>query len=133
MTNLPPNPNVPPSLPVNPAYANYVPRGWWPLVEELHTHLAFLDPTYSAGQVKEKFGTLRFYYDPTVAPDSAERKIMDALVSFAERLSARTCESCGGHGSMRNIGGWARTLCERCYSREVSGDSGDVPDTPQDS
>lgn len=55
-------------------------------------------------QVKEKFGTLRFYYeggDPWV----------DGITSMAESMSARTCEECGNPGKP-NSNGWIRTLCK---------------------
>lgn len=60
-------------------------------------------PIFVAEQVKEKFGTLRFYYY-----GSHE---FDALVEMAEELSATTCEECGAFGSIRD-GGWLRTLCD---------------------
>lgn len=55
-------------------------------------------------QVKEKFGTLRFYYaggDDTVA----------GMVSMAETMSACTCEVCGNPGKIRRTG-WYQTLCD---------------------
>ena len=55
-------------------------------------------------QVKEKFGTLRFYY-------SGGDEYIDGLVSMAESMSACTCEECGKPGRT-NSGGWLRTLCE---------------------
>jgi len=57
-----------------------------------------------AVQVKEKFGTLRFYYD------GGDRYI-DGLVNMAESMSAVTCEVCGNPGKIRT-GGWVRTLCD---------------------
>jgi hypothetical protein len=56
-----------------------------------------------AVQVKEKFGTLRFYAD-NISPDQ------DKYIAFAENMSARTCEVCGKRGKLR-AGGWLRTLC----------------------
>ena len=57
-----------------------------------------------AVQVKEKFGSLRFYVDGIVRPDHR------AAIAFAESLSVRTCEVCGARGKQRG-GGWIRTLC----------------------
>jgi len=57
-----------------------------------------------AEQVKEKFGTLRFYYH---GGDDYIR----GLVTMAESMSGLTCEVCGKPGSL-NDGGWFRTLCE---------------------
>ncbi|MGA8223776.1 MAG: hypothetical protein WB780_19160 [Candidatus Acidiferrales bacterium] len=56
-------------------------------------------------QVKEKFGTLRFYCGGTEA--------IDKYIHLAERLSAITCESCGKTGKA-NDSGWIRTLCDSC-------------------
>jgi hypothetical protein len=55
-------------------------------------------------QVKEKFGTLRFYY--TGGDD-----VIDGMVRMAESMSGVTCEECGGTGK-RVGGGWVTTLCE---------------------
>jgi hypothetical protein len=61
-------------------------------------------PQVVASQVKEKFGTLRFYY-------SGGDDHIDGLVSMAESMSGVTCEVCGSPGVARG-GGWIRTLCD---------------------
>ncbi len=55
-------------------------------------------------QVKEKFGTLRFYYN-------GGDDFINGLERMAESMSAVTCEECGSPGT-RTTGGWIRTLCE---------------------
>jgi hypothetical protein len=55
-------------------------------------------------QVKEKFGTLRFYY-------SGGDNTIDGMVAMAESMSGVTCEECGSPGK-RVGGGWVSTLCE---------------------
>jgi hypothetical protein len=55
-------------------------------------------------QVKEKFGTLRFYI-------SEGDDVIYELINFAEEMSAVTCEVCGSPGVMRNRG-WMQTLCD---------------------
>jgi hypothetical protein len=57
-----------------------------------------------AVQVKEKFGTLRFYY-------SGGDDEISGMVRMAESMSARTCEECGNPGKVRD-GGWISTLCD---------------------
>ena len=57
-------------------------------------------------QIKEKFGTLRFY--ASKAPDHVRAAINDA-----EAKSAETCEMCGAPGERRSDG-WIRTLCGKC-------------------
>lgn len=57
-----------------------------------------------ASQVKEKFGGLRFYVNS--ATDNQY-----ALISFAESMSYRTCETCGAPGKTYTDG-WHTTLCD---------------------
>ena len=63
-------------------------------------------PQVTLDQVKEKFGTLRFYY--TGGDD-----YIDGMVSLAESLTGVTCESCGNVGERRG-GGWVHTYCTPC-------------------
>jgi hypothetical protein len=60
-------------------------------------------PQVAVLEVKEKFGSLRFYY---VGGDD----IVDKLVELTESLSAVTCESCGSPGK-KISGNWAQVLC----------------------
>jgi hypothetical protein len=63
-------------------------------------------PQIQAVQVKEKYGTLRFYTD-------TYNSEISALISFAESMSAITCEQCGAPGSQTG-GGWIQTKCDKC-------------------
>lgn len=63
-----------------------------------------------AAQVKEKFGTLRFYMDY----DTEEMRV---LVREAEDKSATICESCGSSEGARTGQGWIKTLCSPCESK----------------
>lgn len=78
--------------------------GWEPLIRRLSERLESLG--VKALQVKEKFGTLRFYLD--MYTDEAE-----AAIAIAEEESARTCERCGAPGLLRD-GSWVLTLCDAC-------------------
>ena len=60
-------------------------------------------------QVKEKFGTLRFYY---TGGDDRIR----GMVTMAEAMSAVTCEVCGNAGKFRGRN-WYYTSCEE-HARE---------------
>lgn len=62
-------------------------------------------PQLTAEQVKEKFGTLRFY-----AYGGDEKTA--GMIELAEALSGRMCEVCGASGKLTK-GGWIRTLCRR--------------------
>lgn len=81
--------------------------GWEPIIRKLSEHLTFLakaeNTPITAFQVKEKFGTLRFY-------TNGMTDIMSACIAVAENRSAQTCETCGQYGRTRG-GGWVRTLC----------------------
>jgi hypothetical protein len=69
-------------------------------------------PQVILDQVKEKFGTLRFYY-------SGGDDYIDGMVSLAESLTGVTCEECGNVGERRG-GGWVHTYCTPCEeAREI--------------
>lgn len=66
-----------------------------------------------AVQVKEKFGGLRFY----IGGGATEEQY--AFISFAEEMSYRVCELCGGRAQPYPLG-WVRTLCEH-HAVEIHG------------
>ena len=63
-------------------------------------------PQVTLDQVKEKFGTLRFYY--TGGDD-----VIDGMVRMAESMSGVTCEECGVPAKTHGPG-WIRTICTPC-------------------
>ena len=70
-------------------------------------------PQVTLDQVKEKFGTLRFYY-------TGGDEHISGMVRMAESMSAVTCESCGNPGERRG-GGWVHTYCTPCEeARELA-------------
>ena len=70
-------------------------------------------PQVTLDQVKEKFGTLRFYY-------SGGDDYIRGMVSLAESMTSVTCESCGNIGESRG-GGWIHTYCDPCEeARELA-------------
>ena len=60
-------------------------------------------PQVTLDQVKEKYGTLRFYY--TGGDD-----YINGMVSMAESISSITCEECGKPGTSTG-GSWIKTVC----------------------
>jgi hypothetical protein len=88
--------------------------GWEPLIRKLSEQLTFLAKVEGApvraSQVKEKYGTLRFYTD-------SETEIMRACIAYAEDLSAQTCEDCGKYARTRSKG-WVATLCAPCAYKQ---------------
>ena len=103
--------------------------GWYPLIETLCANIQshadwrndqrkrllennkYVHPIPEAvpqvvvEQIKEKFGTLRFYYD-------GGDEVISGMVSMAEAMSGNICETCGDKGEHRS-GGWIRTLCDK--------------------
>ena len=78
-------------------------------------------------QVKEKFGTLRFY---TRTANEEQR----GMIWMAEAISARICEECGNRGQRLVLGGWHLTRCrdhtppdaipwDECLSRAARGET----------
>jgi len=63
-----------------------------------------------ANQIKEKYGTLRFYVSVYDA-NEIENDIVDDIVNDAERTSSRTCEVTGEYAEPCKQGGWYKTLC----------------------
>ena len=93
--------------------------GWFTILDELMGNIQHhidwknrkeeLVAQVTLDQVKEKFGTLRFYY--TGGDD-----VIDGMVRMAEAMSGVTCESCGNVGERRG-GGWIHTYCEPCEEK----------------
>lgn len=63
-----------------------------------------------AGEIKEKFGRLRFYVHKQPAH-------WRAWIWEAERESGKTCEICGAPGSL-HLGAGVKTVCQACAKRE---------------
>jgi hypothetical protein len=74
------------------------------LIEGSLREIPELVPQVTLDQVKEKFGTLRFYY-------SGGDDYISGLVSMAESMSGVTCETCGKPGTSTG-GGWIKTACK---------------------
>jgi hypothetical protein len=63
-------------------------------------------PQVTLDQVKEKFGTLRFYY-------TGGDEYIHGMVTMAESMSGVTCEDCGAPAETHGPG-WIRTICDPC-------------------
>lgn len=91
--------------------------GWYPIIVELDAQLAAVDPNYVVLQVKEKFGSLRYYVHTDLTDRWGE---FHALIEAAEDRSQRTCELCGAPGAVdRRMISRVRTLCDRCADRRA--------------
>lgn len=69
-------------------------KGWYPIIVALDEKIAAIAPEYEVYQVKEKFGTLRYY-----CSCEGEAAVY-TLITEAERQSSTTCEACGTPGQM---------------------------------
>lgn len=83
-------------------WGNEVGVGWHPLVVPLI--LRCQTEGVEILQIKEKFGTLRFYVG------GCSIALQDEI-DAAEKLSGHLCEDCGAPGHLRD-GSWLRTLCD---------------------
>jgi hypothetical protein len=96
--------------------------GWYDIIDTLCHQIQWYlehnlpmdeDPevvNVQAVQVKEKFGTLRFYYN-------GGNEFISGLISMAEGMSGRVCECCGAPGRPNNSG-WISTQCEPCREKQ---------------
>jgi hypothetical protein len=90
-----------------------------------HYFFSVSAPQVVADQVKQKFGTLRFYFHLEYDPVSLElakkypeleqinkryADYIDGIVHFADVASGRTCEVTGADGEMCVRGGWLKVL-----------------------
>ena len=86
--------------------------GWFKLLYHLLTDIQnYIDDNnigqVVAEQIKEKWGSLRFYY-------RGGDDIIDGMVWNAEHLSYYICQDCG---TMENVGhtkGWITAYCKNC-------------------
>lgn len=138
-----------------PTIHSYLPAGWFHRVDSLCSALedvlgAKWCAKFEVTQIKEKFGSLRFYYrlgeredhhvdmlspggrahylsQPPAAGDmeidAIETRIRE-LVAAACSTSAEVCEACGAPAQLRNLGGYLSTLCDRhlAETRHADGD-----------
>lgn len=65
-----------------------------------------------AVQVKEKYGTLRFYM-------SCETDEITDLIHEAQALSSQTCENCGAPAKMRGKS-WIEVKCDTCFNTKIT-------------
>ena len=93
--------------------------GWYDLIDVLCRSIEFHleynaekdTPPFICDQVKEKFGTLRFY------GHGGDKKIWN-YITFAELFSGRICETCGKPGKLSQNSGWWYTACEEHTRKE---------------
>ena len=105
--------------------------------EEATYYFKVEPPQVIATQVKEKFGTLRFYYrlefdEKNVSLLETKKypelqkindrfsNYLDGIIRFAETASGRTCEATGQLGELHSRGGWLKTLNKQFAKTNVT-------------
>lgn len=78
---------------------------------------------YHIDQIKEKFGTLR-WYSSGVPNDVYEDELR--VIDLYEDISARTCIQCGGFDRVRGTHGWISYECVHCRAHGSSASSDDA-------
>ena len=87
--------------------------GWYDIIERV---AAYLEPLgIVASQVKEKFGSLRFYIES--CPEDKWDGVYK-VIDKAEEDSAVTCELCGKPGKINEEGTWLSCRCPECRVKE---------------
>ena len=94
--------------------------GWWPIIENLcatiQGHIDWWNKNHDkhpaveqvvVGQIKEKFGELRFYYD------GGDDRVY-GMVRMAENWAAHICEDCGNKATKKTTG-WIKTVCDQHF------------------
>lgn len=81
--------------------------GWINIIAECHSELLAIDKNYSIYQIKEKFGTLRYYCEPS---NSKHKEQFNTIVDKYERMSIKTCEVSGASGVLMKKDGCLKTL-----------------------
>lgn len=94
--------------------------GWFELLKDCITKIKEqiekepleLDDSFRlyVSQIKEKYGTLRFYL--SFSPES-----LVSIIDEAEKRSEKTCEECGKPGSMRSCNRWWYVACDECEGK----------------
>jgi hypothetical protein len=108
--------------------------GWFEIIREASVAIEKLNREHNANivahQIKEKFGTLRYYTGSYPAELS---KQLDEIIDKAEKASETTCEKCGATASTQvnvstRTGGWWTTQCDSCYEQTKKKDKRYKPD-----
>ena len=103
--------------------------GWIPSLRTLFKYCQFQHdtngyPQLVAEQIKEKFGTLRFYYDfedcsieKHKGRSDRNSETLEGAIDFAEMLTQSICEECGQPGKIRKDR-WIRVRCDKCETKQ---------------
>lgn len=102
--------------------------GWFDIINKLSEKIEAVNNLklgfiIVADQVKEKYGTLRFYYHSEITGEEDDltkeqlhrngllASLIDDAIDMAEIQTGHTCEVCGKQGKLRDDG-WIKCLCD---------------------
>ena len=71
----------------------------------------FWKKEYRITQIKEKYGSLR-WYSGAIPVDVADE--YNKVIDKYEKISAETCISCGEKTEIKNHSGWFEPICDIC-------------------
>lgn len=105
--------------------------GWANIIDLVDKQIQVVDKDYQVGQIKEKFGALRYYIRPSayyienIKPNfDFQTDPISIFIADAENRSLATCEKCGRSDGPEvyittdavGDGYWIKTLCNECRS-----------------
>lgn len=96
-------------------------KGWERIINECLDEME--ETTYAKIdilQIKEKYGTLRIYFEVTANDQEESLDLLNSVVSKYETLSGHICELCGEFDTakLRERSSWFKTLCDTCAEKE---------------
>lgn len=101
---------------IHPECSGSVGNGWVPVLEQAFQELFAIGWDGKVDQIKEKFGSLRFYIPPRDGVSEDLYKAWMSIVSGTEKQSYYICETCGAEGKRCSANGtWVKTLCRPCW------------------
>lgn len=100
-----------------------MPKGWkkafgMKIVKEIDSVLGDFRNEYQISQIKEKFGSLRWYDNG--APSEIYDKLCKIIDKY-EEISKHTCMICGKHGEIDYKESWLSPLCNKCREKVNNG------------
>ena len=100
------------------------PDAWYDMLDRMCRSLQYDTDTNSypqviAEQVKEKFGTLRFYYRTEGGEGNLEYKdgYITGTIHTYENMSGDICSDCGINQNISSTKGWIAYICDECKKK----------------
>lgn len=131
------NPPVEPWRKQGEGWFDGLPKGWADVLYEDLSKIdsllqeSGLDDFIYIDQVKEKWGSLRFYYDFIKIDDNGEvvelteeeQKVVEQIHNLVWKMEEHTemvCCDCGTTENVQGYGGWVHFACPECEKKRVA-------------